>query len=251
MKKTFTLIELLVVIAIIAILAGMLLPALGKARDRARSTSCLARQKQLSLHCFSYSNDMDDWLLPVCDYASGSNKAWMALIGELGYEKWENFMSRTDAAKKSLFFCPADRRVGASDSGELQTSHGLNGVLTTCSSQGSIGLGTKWYAWIKIGMVKNPSEAMFLGDVMGTESSFKDIDTKKGNYYGLNPFEYVTAFRHNNFKNANFVYVAGNAGTKDINNTPSCDGTWTDPVYTMFWGNFWKKPSKYRANTKN
>lgn len=102
-QKSFTLIELLVVIAIIAILAGMLLPALSNARDKGKAIACLSNQKQIGLGMIMYLEDGDGFFPKAYEYIDGASSSG-------GYFHWSGMIR--PYCKGSVFVCPKDFNGG-------------------------------------------------------------------------------------------------------------------------------------------
>ena len=135
-QKHFTLIELLVVIAIIAILAAMLLPALNKAREKAKEITCVGNLKQIGLALISYISDNQDMLPGIQD--ANKNRLRYYLYSYTGTSEY-------DKNQKGLWFCPSTDIVPPFDNTTQYSSSysNIRGGMTTIGKDWSLGSNMK------------------------------------------------------------------------------------------------------------
>ena len=106
-RKSFTLIELLIVVAIIAILAGMLLPALNSAREKARSIACTANFKQCGLYFAQYADMFDSTMILYNGISTEYNRSWCGFLVKAGLMSEKHVNREMRKGGKAAIYCPS------------------------------------------------------------------------------------------------------------------------------------------------
>lgn len=153
-RRAFTLIELLVVIAIISILAALLLPALSRAKERARTTQCISNLHQMGLGMRMYGDDANGFY-PV----SGDIITWGQIDTTTRLPSWLEQLSPY-APNTNCFHCPNDRQARFSY---------FNGSRAAY-------VATDRFAPVNGKLIRFPTAYVLAGDTLGTDFTPEDAD---------------------------------------------------------------------------
>ena len=193
--KIFTLIELLIVIAIIAILAAMLLPALGKAREKARSIQCMGQVRQWTSGFILYANESNDYFPNNLTLGSDweNYNMWYKSVGE---RINVDILKVTGA--KTMLICPSDKKGFLYNSG---ISYGYNAFYNAAKYAGYNGAGQSagYGAGSRITKVKFPSLTLCYG-----ERGYMDLPRDSGVICYEGTSGNLPSIRHSGNANAGF-----------------------------------------------
>ncbi|OGV56129.1 MAG: hypothetical protein A2X49_14575 [Lentisphaerae bacterium GWF2_52_8] len=206
-QRRFTLIELLVVIAIIALLAAIMLPALGKARESAKRISCTGQLKQVNLAEINYTNDYNGWFTRYDELSPSPGlliKKGKVTNGQLvnynHYVGWGGHLAYLYFNSNGIIFhCPADTRPNMDFLG--QVTAGSYAIVYGAQSPGGAGLINKNFR-----QVKRPSSTVLTAESGGGYTLIYGDDVLTvGNGSGLYFFGPTSLHRpHGNYWNITF-----------------------------------------------